>query len=62
MCHGDAEASPAHGTEITEMTYDVFCLCWPEAQTRDVFQAWLSRFYLQSFKSSLRGPTHPVLL
>lgn len=44
------------------MTYDVFCLPWPTAQSRTLSQAWPSRYYLQSFKKSLRGPTHPVPL
>lgn len=60
--HADAEASLIHSIEITEMTDDVFCLPWPAAQIRNVSQGWPSRYYLQSFKSSLCRPTHPVLL
>lgn len=52
--HADAEVSPTHSTEIAAisehiMTYDVFSLHWPTAQTRNVSQAWPSRYYLQSF-------------
>lgn len=52
----DAEASPSHGIEISEMTYDAFCLCWPTAQARNLSHTWPSKYYLQSFKSSLLDP------
>lgn len=53
---------PIQGTQSRGLTYDVFCLHWPRAQTRNVFQTWPSRCYLQSFRGSLHRATHPVLL
>lgn len=53
---------PVQGTQSSRLTYDVFCLHWPGAQTRNVFQAWPSRCYLQSFRGLLHSAAHPVLL